>query len=206
MESGSGIEQIQPNSYNKQINLLPGSDERKAKLVKSLEELKSQMDEDNKKADLKTRTINKYIIVTSIGIAATLLLSGKSNTRKVKDKKENKESDIRKIIRTIFTILSIGGMIKGISGMGNSYVEVIERNSNIKVEKDKSYSSLNKLQTKKSSLFIELCTYSVIDLILKLGIMSQTEVKSTTRVLKYKKATGITGKVIEEILGYEYKQ
>jgi hypothetical protein len=200
MESGSGIKQIQPNSYNKQINLLPGSDERKAKLVNSLEELKSQMDKDNKESDLKTRTINKYIIVTSIGIAATLLLSNKSNS-----KKDKGESDIKKLIKTIFTVLSIGGMIKGISGMGNSYVEVIERNSNIKLEKDKTYSSLNSIKNKKQDLFIELASYSVIDLSLKLGLMSKTDVKSTARVLKYKKASGITGKVIDEILSYEYK-
>jgi hypothetical protein len=201
MESGSGIEQIQPNSYNKQINLLPGSDERKAKLVDSLDELKSQMDKDNRKADQKTRTINKYIIVTSIGVATTLLLTG-NNT----DKKDKKGNSIKRVLRTAGTILSIGGMIKGISSMGNSYVDVIEKNSNIKTDLDKNYSYSNKVSNEDRSKLVELAVTSVMDLILKLKLMSTSDMKNKTRSLKYKSAKGITKKVIEEILSYEYRK
>ncbi len=92
--------------------------------------------------------------------------------------------------------------------MGNSYVDVIEKNSNIKTGLDKNY-SYNKssdLDKKDKVKLIELAVTSVMDLIIKLNILSVTEMKNRSRSFKYKKATGITGQIIEEIISYEYKQ
>jgi len=203
----SGFEEIQPGSYNKQIQLLPGSDERKAKLVDSLDELKNQMEESNRNANQKTRSINKVIIVSSLGLAATLLLTGGSSGKKDSENKKDKGgSSVLRVLKVIGTVVSIGGLLKGIAGMGNSYIDVIEKNSNIKPEElSKNYSSINTQNNKEKDKLIELSISCVMDLILKLNLMTKQSLKSKTRSLRYKKSVGLTKKVIDEILSYEYK-
>ena len=187
---GEPLEEFQPEKYNKEVQLLPGSEERKAKLVKSLEELKNQMEEDNKKSNLKTRRINKFIIVSSIGIAATLLLGSKG-------------LKLNKLLKTIGMILSIGSLIKGVAGVGNTYIDVIEpKNKNL--DKNYSYVPLNK--NNKYDLLRTKVVEVVMDTVLALNIMSKIEMKARVKALKYKQTSDVAKKLINEMLKYEYNR
>lgn len=190
-----GIEIIEPSKYMREIQLLPGTEERKLKLVDSLNELKAQMDKANREASAKQRRLNNLIIAGSL-VALVFMIYPNSRSNN-KDEK----SKAVKIFKFFGWALSIGAFIKGFNGRANSITVIEPKPKDENYSFDSHYSSFDKKSaTDKLRL---LLVKAFIDVLLKFEFISRLELKAKLTNLKYKNTSEANKKLINAMIDYD---
>lgn len=212
-----GMSVTQPSSHTKQTQLLPGSEERELKLVGSLQELKDQLEHDNRILSVKKRRINMLIIISSlVALCGLVFLTPGEKSKRERERLQNlvdsgmaSDKDIRdlqdstlsskamQIYKYFGYALAIGSLIKGFNGRAN-YLNVVHPKP--KTE-DSQYSELDS-SNYKDRLRI-MVTRAFVDVTIRFGLMSRTELKSRVRALQYKPTTEVARKLINELATYD---
>jgi len=177
---------IEPGSFQREVQLLPGSKERQDIQVESLEKLKQELKEANRAADRKTRMINRGIVISSILAILFLLLNG--------DK--NKASKTKKVLKKLGYALSILAFIKGVTG-SSSNLEVIEPHSTSLNERNYSNSIKDKLRI--------LSVRAVMDVLIDMEMMNRNTLKNRSTALRFRSTKGSNKLIINEIDNYGRK-
>lgn len=177
---------IEPSSYQREQQLLPGSEEKRNKEVSSLEELKRELNEANDKENQRTRIINKAIVAGSILAVLFLLLGPKTKN----------PTSWSKALKILGYALSIGLFIKGAAGV-SSQITVIDPEGNVE-EKDVKYSES---PTSKRSRLIRLGVKATADVIINSNIEPKNLIKKKCLSLTTNKDKG-NSPIIKELINY----
>lgn len=200
---------VQPGDYERETQLLPGTPERKEKLVGSLEELKAQMDEDNARNNRRTRIINKAVIAASIISIIGLFVADHKIKEREKVKfnqfgemegslKKGGLSEVWKFLRWIGKILSIGAFLHGVHNVSNT-ITVIEPKTE---EIEKKYSAIKIKSNEKQSLR-DLTVKATLDSLIQKRIISKSRVQNRIRAFKSNPNSVKNKAILNSILKYE---
>jgi hypothetical protein len=184
---------VEPASYQRETQLLPGSKERQEIEVASLEELKRELNESRRKDARKQRLINRGIVAGSVALAITLLLNNSSDTS---PKDSKKKFSIKKAFKIFGYALSIIGFIKGTAGIN---LKVIEPKEELPAEK-KFSDNLS-----KEDHLRKLSAKAVIDVLLAHNLIDKATLKNRSTALRYRAPKGANRFLIDQIVEYGRK-
>lgn len=182
------MEVIEPGKYQREVQLLPGSKEHRDIQVKSLEELKRELNEAHSKHNRRTRAINRGIVISSILIILGLIL----NNSKLKATK------MRKALKIIGYSLSILAFIKGVTGStGDSIkLEVIEPDGTTTM--DRKYSD----NLSKEDKLRVLAVRATLDVLKEHNILEPRAIRNRAKALRFRSPKNTNKVIINEIANY----
>lgn len=180
------MQEIQSREYERKLQLLPGSAEREAALVDSVEELKAQMDQANEDNSNKAKsTRNKFLVVSTIVIVGGLFLSG------VK---------LSTLLKSLGTVLAIGALVKGANN-SDHLIKELPRSDEFSAM-DRAYTWLGRLNRRyNKSEFLQLIVKATLDTMVATKLIKPQEIRDKQNILKSNRVR-IKDDVKEAILSY----
>lgn len=164
------MQEIHSREYERKLQLLPGSEEREAALVDSIEELKLQMEEANRKSKV-IYTRNKIILISTVVLTSMIFLSSLKRP---------------KLLATIGSLLSISALIKGANS--RSLVKEVPDAENNFSATDRAYSFIHKVNGfYNKSEFLRLVVKVTLDIMIATKLIKLSEIKVKQDLLKTNK-------------------
>jgi hypothetical protein len=189
---------VEPASYQRGSQLLPGSKERKEIEVPSLEELKRELNEANSRADRKSKLINRGLVIGSVITCVGLLLgaTSKDGTTKVDGKKA---SSFKRVLKIFGYGLSIAAFIKGASQLSNT-ITVVEPDGEISQGSDKTYSQISDSKLSWGDRLRRKVVKSVFGVLVSKDIVDKKTLKNRAMSLRFRSPIGANKFLINEII------
>jgi hypothetical protein len=178
------MEVIESAKYQREVQLLPGSQEHKNIQVETLEDLKRELNEANQKSNRRTKLINRGIVISSVLLILALILN---NSR-------HKATKMKKALKVIGLSLSILAFIKGVNGSGKGGIklDVIEPNG------DRSYSDNLSVEDKLRVMAVR----ATLDVLVEHGIVDSRTIQNRSKALRFRSPKNTNKIIINEIANY----
>lgn len=194
---------VEPGNVQRNTRLLPGSREREELRVSSLDELKKEMDEVNKKNKRKSFII-KTIVLSTI---AAVVLHLAFNTKSSEDTKK-----AFRVLMKIFKYLGYGAaavsFVRGFKDSSASKFEIVNPGEVKKPNIEKSIEKV-KIQPEnipdKEGNIKSLAVKATLDTLIESGLVSEREIKNRAKAYNFRKPDNVDKSVVKDMVRYGKK-
>lgn len=190
---------IEPGKVQKRERLLPGSKERESIKVESLEELKKELEVENKKANKKRKFFIKTVVLSTM---ASLIYSLIFKPSELESDKKNIYSSIKKILKYLGWGITAFSLIRGFKDSKASKIEIINPGEvkkpdfNIKKEgeKEDTFKDIRSLTVK-----------ATLDTLLESNLITEKQLKNRAKAYSFRRPKNVDKRVLKDILKYSKK-
>lgn len=198
------MEVVEPGDVQRSTRLLPGSREKEELRVSSLDELKEEMEQANKKGK-KRSLIIKAVVLSTISIVILSLALSKGSSSKSKKAFE--------VMKKIFRYLGYGSAAYAfINGFNKSAAGNIKITNPGEVRKPDMEKALDKLDTKnkedsdpESRNIRSLAVTATLDTLIASGLVTPREVKNRAKAYNFRRPQNVNKDVVKDMVNYGKK-